>query len=186
MNVKGYALAGWLAITGAVILVPEIGLSLLLDKISGTYPGAKAIITWLNIVGLAISVYILYMFRSLLNERYNFHGTDTLIMILIGTNVLFAVIGLLGLIPELTVVMSVLVLVLFVPFGVVNIVFAVKLLKLQDDLFGLLKPFAYTTIAAGICGASVILMPLGMLAATAALIMQGMIFLRAKEEVQFV
>jgi hypothetical protein len=186
MSGNRYALAGWLAITAAVILVPEIGLSLLLDKISATYPGVKVLLAWLNIIGLAISVYILYMFRDLLNERYNFHGTDTLIMILIWTNVTFAFVGLLGLISELTTVMSVVVMVLFVPFGIVNIIFALSLLKLKDDLFGLLKPFAYTTMAAGICGASIILAPLGLLAAITSLFIQGMIFLRAKEEVQFV
>ena len=60
------------------------------------------------------------------------------------------------------------------------------LFQVSDDLFGLLKPFAYTTIASGICGVTVILMPIGMLIGLAALIIEGMIFLRAKEQVEFV
>ena len=61
-----------------------------------------------------------------------------------------------------------------------------KLLKLKDDLFGLLKPYAYTTLAAAICGATIILMPIGLIIQLAALVIQGMIFLRAKEQVEFV
>ena len=57
---------------------------------------------------------------------------------------------------------------------------------MSAELLGLLKPFAYTTIASGICGVTVILMPIGMLVGIAALIIEGMIFLRAKEEVEFV
>jgi hypothetical protein len=63
--------------------------------------------------------------------------------------------------------------------GILSIVFAVKLLRLQDDLFGLLKPYAYATMASAVCLATVILAPVGMLVDAAATVMLGVIFLRA-------
>jgi hypothetical protein len=76
--------------------------------------------------------------------------------------------------------------VLFIPYCVITVIYAYKLLKLDDDLFGLLKPFAYSTMAAGICGATIILMPIGLIIQLAAFVIQGMIFLRAKEQIEFV
>jgi len=183
-----YALAGWLAIASAVLLVPEIGLSILL-KFLGS--GLEVLIAPLHVVNLAIGIFVLYMFRSLLNERYNFHGVDIPIMILICTNIVFFVLGLFDLFSgiimgaaALQLGVSVLTMVLFVLFSIVNIAFGVMLLNLKDDLFGLLKPYAFTTITSGALGATVILAPLGLIAAVAALVILGMIFLRAKEEAE--
>lgn len=183
-----YALAGWLSIASAVLLVPEIGLSVLLKFLAS---GLEALIAPLHVVNLAIGIFVLYMFRSLLNERYNFHGVDIPIMILICTNIVFFILGLFDLFSgiimgaaALALGISVLTMVLFVLFSIVNIVFGVMLLKLKNDLFGLLKPFAYMTIASGVLGATVILAPLGLIAAVAALVILGMIFLRAKEEAE--
>ena len=181
-----YALAGWLAIASAIVVVPEIVAALILERLSHAYPGAKILVAALHVIGLLISVYVLYMFRSLLNERCNFHKADGLIAVLIGASLLFTLIGLMGIIPDWEDVISVVVLVLFVPFSVITAVFGYKLLKLGDDLFGLARPFAYTTMASGILGATVILMPIGLLAQLAALVIMGMIFLRAKEQAEFV
>lgn len=68
-----------------------------------------------------------------------------------------------------------------IPLGVISIVFAVKLLHLPDDLFGLLTPFSYTIIASGMCYASIILSPLGIIGEAAAGVILGMIFFRAAE-----
>ena len=81
-------------------------------------------------------------------------------------------------------ILSIITLALFVPFSIITVVFGVVLLKLKNDLFGLLNPYAFTTIASGVCGATVILAPIGLLAAIAALVMLGMIFLRAKREAE--
>ncbi len=70
--------------------------------------------------------------------------------------------------------------------GIINIVFGIRLLQLKDDLFGQLKPFAYATIGSGVGIVSILLMPFGLLAAVTAYIIQGIIFLRAAEDVEFV
>ena len=186
MNENQYAAAGWLAVASAVIVLPSILGTLILDWIAKDYPIAKALIAVFQLFGLAVSIYLLYILRRLLNDRYDFHKTDNLITALIWFNAVFTGLGILGLISELEIVAGILVMILFVPFAILDILFAVRLLKLNDDLFGLLKPFAYTKIAAGICGATIILAPLGMLISTASIFIMGMIFLRAKEGVEFV
>ena len=75
--------------------------------------------------------------------------------------------------------------VLYIPFGLLTITFGVVLLKLKDDLFGLLRPYVFATIGSGVCGATLILAPVGNLAAAAAYVILGMIFLRAKSEADF-
>jgi hypothetical protein len=178
-----YALAGWLAIVSAILVVPEIGLGTLLGLVS---PAMSALITPLRIINLAIGIFVLYMFRKLLNERYDFHQTDSVIMILIYTNVFFFFLGmgevLFDIIGADTTALSLISICAFIPFGIVTVVFGVLLLRLKDDLYGLLKPFAYTTIASGALGATIILAVFGLLAALVALVIQGMVFLRAKEQ----
>jgi hypothetical protein len=183
-----YSLAGWLAIISAILLVPEIGLAVLFGFIA---PGLDIFVVPIHIVNLVIGIYILYIFRRLLNQQFGFHATNILITVLILVNIVFFVIGLIelsvnmiGLDQVVERNLSLIAMILFVPFSLLTIVFGVVLLKLQDDLFGLLKPYAYTTIGSGVCGATVILAPIGLLAALVALVMQGMIFLRVKREVE--
>jgi len=182
-----YALAGWLAIISAVLLVPEIGLAVLLEFISSDL---KVIIAPIHIANLIIGVYILYMFRRLLNKEFGFHNTDVIITILILVDIVSFIIGIvelggsmfgLKLTADYDLTLSMFVL---FAYSIVTIVFATMLLKLKDDLFGLLRPYAYTTIVSGVCGATVVLSPIGLLAAVVALVMQGMIFLRAKREAE--
>ena len=65
-----------------------------------------------------------------------------------------------------------------IPFGIIFIVFAIKLLRLPDNLFGLLKPFSYTSIATGFCFATIFLIPLGLVASTIADMILAIIFFR--------
>ncbi len=181
-----YALAGWLAIISAVLIVPEIGLAFLAGFISS---GFEILVLPIHIANTVIGIYILYMFRKLLNRQFDFHATDVLITILILVNVVFSLIGLvsitidtIGLGSEAESNLSLITMALFVPFSLLTIAFGVMLLKLKDDLFGLLQPYAYTTIVSGVCGATILLAPIGLLAAVVALVMLGMVFLRANRE----
>ena len=75
--------------------------------------------------------------------------------------------------------------VLYITFGLLTITFGVVLLKLRDDLYGLLRPYVFATIGSGVCGATLILAPVGKLAAAVAYVTLGMIFLRAKREADY-
>jgi hypothetical protein len=186
MFTQRFTLAGWLAIISAVLIVPEIFAIILIDRLAQSIPILSGLVALLKIVHFFISIYLIYMLKTLLNERFNFHGADVYLWIMLAVAPIFAVLGLLGMIPSLKILMGIVVIVLFVPYNIVTILFGASLLKMGDDLFCLLSPFAYTTIASGICGVTVILMPIGMLIGLAALIIEGMIFLRAKEQVEFV
>jgi hypothetical protein len=180
-----YAVAGWLAIAQAVLVLPQIALAVFVEILSESFPVANIFLVMMKITGVAVGIYVLYMFKRLLNERYNFHKTDIPIILLIGVNVFFFIIGIIGMIPSWEIAVGIATLVFLVPFSILEIVFAALLLKLDDDLFGLKQPFAYVTIAGGICGITVVLIPFYMLASLIALVIQGMIFLRAKEDHEF-
>ncbi len=195
-----YNLAGRLAIAAAVLSLPLLVLGFMIQPhwprlalpLLIMYVPATAFQT-------AFAVFALYWFRRLLNNRFGFHDTDALIVtIIIGAVVLAATglaakIGLLLVPKSALVAVGLLVLVPLIlvalPLAVVSIIFAIKLLRLQDDLGGMLKPFAYTTIAAGACFVTIILAPFGLLLDALSNVFLGLIFLRtarAASQVEFV
>lgn len=183
-NAMRYTAAGWLAILQAVMLLPEMGLSVYLDLLSRTHSFLKVVLAVMHIINLPLGVFVLLTLRKLLNERHSFHRVDGMILALVGCNLASMAIGLVGLSASFEMVMAVAALVVLLIYSVINLGFAARILKLKDDLFGLLRPFAYLTIAASVLALTVILAPLGLLASTGALIVMGMIFLRAREEME--
>ncbi len=188
-----YTLAGWMAITGAIMIFPEIIMGMLLD-IKPEKLGILIIpYVFITIAETAITLFAFFRFKQLLNERYEFHRVDTLIIFIIFGSMILTSIGLfvrtmntLGIIPSdsinLSVIFTSLVIILSIPLAVAGIVFGLKLLKLERGLSGLLKPLAYTQIVASICLASIILMPLGLVFMIAFQIMLGIVFLRDGDE----
>jgi uncharacterized membrane protein len=85
-------------------------------------------------------------------------------------------------IPPLQATVGIVGLVAIVPLGIISIVFAVKLLRLPNNLHGMLKPFSYMSIATGFCYALIILMPLALLTSVIADIILGIIFLQSVDE----
>jgi hypothetical protein len=201
MNGNRYSLAGWLAIAQAVVFPAAIVASIAQGALGAAINSrfvASALgpsdILFVTFTGMVI--YTLYMLRHLLNERYGFHEIDTLITIAIWWNVIFQVtmLALQGVqmvawqIPE---VASGIVFLLFLSSsmligGIVDIVIGIKLLKAKDRLSDLLTVFACITLVSGFSQATVILTPLSMILLPVWCVTLAMIFLRSKEEVQFV
>ena len=118
MTTQRLTLAGWLAITNAVLTIPLFALSVFLGTQSGG--GVKLATVLLTIISLAIFIFIFLSLKDLLNTRFSFRDTDIFINVLIWANVavsLFSVLGLLS--PDLETVVGVGTLVLIVPFGIV-------------------------------------------------------------------
>lgn len=190
MNEPSYQLSGWAAITAAVLALPMIIVGMIIEISMHTKPAlAKALLlpdVLLTAVWVTCALYALIRFRSFLNQRFDFHEVDGLIVaILIGSALLTivsivgrVVVVLLRLGPQGAVPFIIAIVVVGVPLSVLSIVFAVKLLRLEADLGGLKKPFAYTTIVAAVCFATLVLAPLGMLVDAASNVLLGMIFLR--------
>ena len=182
-------LVGWLSIISGILLIPEIVLAVALGFVSFDI---YAFVTPLHVFNLAITTFVLFMFRGLLNNQFDFHRADILITLLIILSVIFFIMGILELATytrELNSgaesLLPIVDKVLYITFGLLTITFGVVLLKLRDDLYGLLRPYVFATIGSGVCGATLILAPVGKLAAAVAYVTLGMIFLRAKREADY-
>jgi hypothetical protein len=138
----------------------------------------------LSIFSLALFVFIFLSLRDLLNRWFKFRAVDQFIKVLVWASAGITLIEAVPLIsPELEKPTAILMVILVIPLGIVTIVFAIKLLKLSEDLFGMLKPFAYTTMATGFLSGTIILIPLAILVGGAADVILGIIFFRAAEAV---
>ena len=77
---KRYEIVGWLSITSAVLLFPTMLLGIILEI--GHRPAMLVLlIPYVLLFGLSVgfSLYALYRFKGLLNDRYQFHDVDNLI-----------------------------------------------------------------------------------------------------------
>ncbi len=192
MEENKYALAGWLAITGAILLFPEILFGLLVE----IKPDKLGLLVFpygiIAITEVAFTVYAFLRFRSLLNERYSFHKVDFLVLLIVIGSIVgtaFTVVvrhlyvfGILTQTPAVKIAVVTALMVIAIPLSVVGIVFGVKLLKLEANFRGLLKPMVYIYIAGSICFATFVLILPGVLLFATFQIMMGLVFLRAGED----
>ncbi len=187
-GVKLYTLAGWLAILQAVILLATTGVDLFVKIMSLSGSGYIQLIIGFHVVGKLLAIYVLFMFRRLLNERHNFHKADTLIYGLIFCYAAAPLIGAAGLVldPQLSSMNALTIIYgIYVLSSLISIVYAIRLLKLESNLSGLLKPYVYSTIASGVCGATLVLGGFGSVIFMVSLILLGMILIRAKSEPEY-
>ena len=87
MEEKGYTLAGWAAIASALLFLPVLGLTLYSDlqqspalQTGALQPGFLRWAIGLDFLSKIFLLYALLRFRRLLNERYQFHAVDRLIV----------------------------------------------------------------------------------------------------------
>jgi len=194
-NPGNYELVGWLSITSAILLFPAVVLGIVLE-VSRKPAILIFLVPYVLLIGLSmgLSLYALYRFKGLLNDRFQFHDVDNIIKAILilggvmgvvatGAKVLgtFARIRVDDPIALLPMALGAVVFFAIVglPLAILSIVFAVRLLRLKDDLFGLLKPYAYTTIVAAALFATFLLAFLGFFLDAACSVMLGIIFLRA-------
>jgi hypothetical protein len=131
----------------------------------------------LQVSGTLLFVVIARYMKKLLNVRFAFHDTDRNIDLMIMANVAAGVLVLAGFVyPPLKETLGIAALVIIVFLGIVQIRFGYRLLKLPDDLAGMLKPFCYSNIATGICIASVFLLLVGVVVSAISDLMLGTIF----------
>jgi len=198
-----YALAGWLALVQAVLFPLMIFLGVI-QKIIGVrvFDHHGPMVGPADLLGLlytAIAIYVLLRFKALLNERYDFKGIDTMIHLAIAWVVLHQVLTLamnglamatgLG-VDAMTTPMTILVLGSFAVFalgaGVIDIIIAVRLLAVKEELGDLVKAFAYVTLIVGILEATIFLAPLAALLVPIWCVIMAMVFLKNKESAEFV
>jgi len=168
-------IAGWIAMTSAFASIPVAYLSYRLE--GRIDPAAAAIQSTIQIAGILMFLAITLCLKKLLNARFRFHVTDRSIDWMIKANV---VAGLLMVIamnsPQLKETLGMAALLIMMAQGVVQVRFGYQLLRLEDGLGGMLKPFCYANMATGICLASVILILVGILISAISDLMLGTIF----------
>ena len=184
-GVSRYTLAGWLSILQAVIILPKVGVDLFVEYLTPSGYGILQLFIGFDVVSKLLGIYVLFMFRRLLNERHSFHNADKLINALIFCYAAIALIWALDLVlnPQFNVLFALPI--IYVLSSLISIVYAIRLLKLESNLSGLLKPYVYTTIASGVFGVTIVLGEYGLPIFMVSLILLGMILIRAESEPEY-
>ena len=188
MSMNRFAIAGWLAIAGAIMTLPLMATGLIMDiafqKSAYMNPVFATLYLAFYVLQVAFVLYAFYRFKVFLNEELAFRKTDALILVLIAGMVVMSTIGLIGRIVTWAgatqSVQGMFVASLFtvgVPLGILTVIFGVKLLDLGDTGNRLFKPYAWLNIAGGVCFATFLMAPFGMLIAAVGDVLLGLILL---------
>ena len=173
---KSMKIAGVLAMTSACVTLP---LAYLSYQMEGAAKGETAIIqAAIQISGTFLFVAIVLFLKKFINDIYNFTAVNRNLDMMIIADIVTGVLTVIALcVPSVKDSAGYAALTLLVMLGIVQVQFGYKLLKLPDDLGGLLKPFCFANMATGILLASILLIPLGILVSAVSDLMLGTIFL---------
>lgn len=188
-NENKYKLAGYCAIASAILYIPACVISILYEIPAISTPVLLPFIFIFGIGQTLCSLYAFKRFRDYLNENYDFHAIDKLVIPIILLCVAITVTSLSGyVVPQLELLFLGLMAITGITGAILLLIFCILLLRLQVSLNGLLKPYAYTMIAACICFITCILVPVGLILAAVTDFMLGIILLKTPEklEVEFV
>ncbi len=185
LNEKNLNLAGWLSVVTAVLSFPLLAISF----ISGMAEDKSASLLYLealfNTGYVAIYVYIFITFKRLLNQKAGFYDVDKYITFLIWINIIITAVSIITLpFAKAQEIIGIALIILLIPFGIIYVVFGIKLLNCEDNLFGYLKPFSYLTIATGIMITVVVLMLFGMITSIISDVILALIFFKAAKLLQ--
>ncbi|MES9939016.1 MAG: hypothetical protein ABW104_04490 [Candidatus Thiodiazotropha sp. 6PLUC2] len=171
----------WLTIFYLIATIPAIAISFM----SGVEPENEFYTTFgnlFNIVDSAIYIYLLIMFKQLLNIRLETHTADRYITILVALSLIMAVLNIfMPADAEEFNLISISFFVLLIPMGIVSILFGLRLLKLKSN-YNYLKLFSWSNIIMGGLLASVVLFLLALPAGLVSSYAMAMIFFTAARE----
>lgn len=175
MSYRSLLIAGWITMFSAFIAIPAAYLTF---KLEGRVDPPTVITqALLQVFGTLLFIVITRYLKKLLVTRFAFHDTDREIDLMIMANVAAGVIVLGGFaFPPLKETLGIAALVIIVFQGIVQVRFGYRLLKLPDNLSGMLRPFCYANMATGICIASVVLLIFGVVVSAISDLMLGTIF----------
>jgi hypothetical protein len=163
MKTQSFNAAGWTAAAAVAAFVVEIIVTFASELPTYSEIISPSLVAFILAIHIAFGSYATYCLRAFLNERYEFHGADSLIPLLVGGGIVFGL-ALIGsrLVLDATLSM-VLMFSLGIPLGVISMLFGYRLLTVNSTISGYKKPFAYSHIIAPICFLSVVLAPIGLL-----------------------
>jgi len=174
-------IAGLLAMISAFVSIPMAWMAFRLELQSD--PAATNLIVIMQTAGTVLFVAITLLLRRFLNRIFLFHDTDKSIDLMIMANVIAGILVVGGMyMPQLKDTAGIATLVMMVFQGVVQLQFGYKLLKLPNNLDGLLKPFCYLNIVTGVCVASIVLILPGVVVSAISDLMLGTIFFNVSKQ----
>lgn len=172
-------LAGCFAITNATVTIAIFIIRSFLDVADSIKLNILNI--FFTLLSLGLFIYVFLALKKLLNHWFDFYESDQFIYFVIIGNVLCSTLGL-WLFNKETLMALILKTFLLITLGIIYIIFAIKLFSLDDNLYGLLIPFAFTIIINGLCFVSVILLPLTLVVRVVSDVILGIVFFRAVEQ----
>jgi len=179
-------LAAWLCVAIAVLEVPILGMELFLAAASDSADGPASVAAHagssiLAAISSTICAVLFTTVRVFLEERFGFFKASSPIRLIVNAEGVLAVGSVLELFMPGYTLSHALVLLLFLFTCVVRIVAAIKMLSLPDDWGGLLKPYCIAEIVFGVCCATVVLLPIGLIAIMISDILLAIVFFRAAD-----
>ena len=140
---------------------------------------ATVLQTGIQIFGTILFLVITLYIKQLLNCIFNFRSTNGNLDLMIITGIVAGVLSVAGLyVTPLKESIGNAGIVILMVQGIVQAQFGYRLFKLPYDLGGMLKPFCYANIATGILVATVVLIPLGIVASALSDLVLGTIFFK--------
>jgi hypothetical protein len=173
---------GWLSIAYGIISIPY---TIFVYAFALIYPGETNILgVVLSVLYLGTFIYLYIFLKRFLNKIHKFHNVDKIIRNILLINIIFFVLSELANFYKNTACTACgISLLLLIPLGILLILFGIRLLSLKNDLFGLLKPLSYQTIATGVLLSSVVLFPLSLIPGVITSVIMGIIYIRSASEI---
>lgn len=168
--------SGWLAIISALVTVPML-IAFVSMMLGGGNPTDHPLIAVLSMIAVALFLYLIVTFKHFLHAFFNFYEADQFITALVGTKIISIVLTTSSVFDDVKVGASA---ALLVAIGVIFVAFAIKLFRLPH-LFGLRKPFVYTTIVVGVSYVSIFFFPIAIIGSIISDILLAIIFFRGMD-----
>ncbi len=178
MTSNSFRRAGYLAMTSAILSIPFLVLTYQLSQREDVV--SYALQAAMQLVGLFLFIYLAALLKRYLNQLHSFHDVDNYIDFLITTNLIFSLATVAGLfIPAYEMAIERFCFILIVVFGIVQVLFGLKLLRATDVLKGMLKPYSILILVTGGLISTVVFLPVAVLTGAIADVMLGTLFFQA-------
>jgi len=163
MKAQSFKVAGWIASAAVALFIVEVIVTFVSELPAYSEIIPASLVAFILAVHVAFASYATYCLRTFLNERYEFHGVDSLIPLLVISGIVFGLALIctklfLGDTESMILMFS-----LGIPLGVISMLFGYRLLAVNSTISGYKKPFAYSHLIAPICFLSVVLAPIGLI-----------------------
>lgn len=187
MAEQNFKLAGWAAVVAVVAFVAEIALNLASGIPAYSGVSSSFVATVVFGIHVAFGSYATWRLRAFLIEKHDFHGVDSLIPMMVGAGVLFAL-AQIGLeFVTQPVLSNAILLGPGLLLGALSVVFGYRILAVNGRMGGYKLPFACCHIGAPLCFLTVVLAPVGLLLLVVAAVLLALIFFNGESpELEFV